>query len=207
MFVILQQKLAFLAVPKTGTTSIERALRGEADIIMRKPPQVKHMTVMTFESFIRPYLKKIGAADVKTLAVMRHPIDQLESWYFYRRRDGGGERAAQNSTKNITWAEFIEAYLSENPPKYARMGTQSQFLGCDDGSDPKVDYIFPFEKMPDLISFLEKRFGESLGIEQRNSSKREPASLPPELHARLCSALSLDIALHQRVLNKEFYPE
>ena len=69
MFVILQQKLAFLAIPKTGTTSIEKALRGEADIIMRKPPQVKHMTVMTFESFIRPYLKKIGVYKLVQIAV------------------------------------------------------------------------------------------------------------------------------------------
>ena len=58
--------------------------------------------------------------------------------------------------------------------------------------------------MPDLISFLEKRLGASLRIEERNSSKREPASLPAELHAQLTEELAVDIALHERVMRGGF---
>ena len=159
MFVMLKYQLAFLAVPKTGTTSIEQALRQKADILMRHPPRVKHMTAKTFEEYIRPYLKLIGEENVKTFAVMRKPIDWLESWYFFRRRiDGTGRADPRNSTKDVTWPQFVEAYLSKEPPPYANIGKPARFLGSEDGSDPIVDqYATPNDLSGGTFPFLGRK--------------------------------------------------
>ena len=101
---MLKHKLAFLANHKTGTTSLESALKGRSEIIMWRPAKVKHMTAETFETVIRPYLDEIGETNVKTFAVMRDPIDQMKSWYFYRRRiDGTGNTDLRRSTRDVTW--------------------------------------------------------------------------------------------------------
>lgn len=209
MLVSLQHKLAFLAVPKTGTTAIEQALRPDADIILRGNPQVKHMNAETFEKIIRPYLENLGAKDVRTLAVMRQPLEWLESWYFYRRRiDGTDKQIMKNSTKNVSWSEFIEAYLEENSPrKYARVGSQTRFLGCREEGQPRVDIIFSYAQMDDLMRYLSRILERDVMAEKINVSKRENALLSPALSQRLEEALASENAFYQRVWNGEFHPK
>ena len=43
MLISLKHKLAFLAVPKTGTTAIEAAFRKHAEITFRGPANVEHL--------------------------------------------------------------------------------------------------------------------------------------------------------------------
>jgi hypothetical protein len=51
--VFFEQNLVFLAVPKTGTTAIEGALRSKADIVFAKSR--KHTTGMLYRMKIAPF--------------------------------------------------------------------------------------------------------------------------------------------------------
>jgi len=42
MMIFYKERLAYLAVPKTGTTSVEHALQHRASMILRDPPGMKH---------------------------------------------------------------------------------------------------------------------------------------------------------------------
>ena len=64
MLILWREKLALLAVPKTGSTAIEEALQPYAAISYSRPPMVKHMTLTRFNRFMRPYLDVVGLAEV-----------------------------------------------------------------------------------------------------------------------------------------------
>ena len=216
MLISLKHKLAFLAVPKTGTTAIETVLRKHADIVFRYDPKAKHMSGPKFEAMMRPYLDSIGAPGVQTLAVMRDPVDQLLSWYFYRRRvDGSNDQDIAKSTSDVTLEAFLEGWLSDEPPPFARINPQSFFLcgrnRLEESSGaavtPVVNLIFAYEQMDAVMEFIARRLGTTIEVERRNTSKREAVEIPAGLRARLETRLANDIVLHKRVLAGEFYPD
>ena len=67
MLVSTSHRLAYLALPKTGTSSLEEALAPLCDIRYVGAPRVKHMTLRTFERFVAPYLDWIGVPSVETV--------------------------------------------------------------------------------------------------------------------------------------------
>lgn len=215
MLISLDHRLAFLAVPKTGTTAIEAALRKHADIVFRGPPGIKHMAAPQFEAMMRPYLATVGGEAVQSFAIMRHPVDQLLSWYFYRRRvDGSGDQNIAHSTRNMPVERFLEAWLSDDPPPFARIHPQGFFL-CGRNRmqkaggaqvKPLVDILFAYEKMEDALAFMRQRLGETVAVERKNTSQREAAEIAPALRARVEQHLADDMALHARVLAGEFLP-
>ncbi|NVK06748.1 MAG: gamma-glutamyl kinase, partial [Marivivens sp.] len=101
MLVFWNEKLVFLAVPKTGTTAIEGALAPRAQAVFRDPPILKHTPYYRYKRFVLPMLEKAGAEGLQTVAVVRHPIDWLSSWYRYRNRDD--LVGSKNSTRGITF--------------------------------------------------------------------------------------------------------
>ena len=213
MLISLKHKLAFLAVPKTGTTAIEAAFRKHSQITFRGSTNIKHTNAEGFDTFLRPFLAMAGFPDIQSFAVMRDPIDHLQSWYFYRRRldEGSKPRNIPNSTKDITLEQFIEDFLSEPRPKHAIIGSQARFLcggswQAGDTVKPLVDIIFPYERLNDAISFVVDRVGEPITVERKNASKREAVAIAPALLARLEARLAPDIALYRRVQAGEFLP-
>lgn len=215
MLISVKYKLAFLAVPKTGTTAIEMTLGRHSNIVFRSPPAIKHMTAPQFEAMMRPYLAKVGGEGVQTFALMRDPVDLLQSWYFYRRRlDDTKPEKRGHSTRDITLEQFIEARLSDDRPDFARVGNQGAFL-CGRKAlreaggaavRPLVDIIFPYERMADALAFLGARLGETVEVERKNTSQREKAEIAPALRARIEREMADDLALYQRVLAGEFLP-
>ena len=85
MLIFTPQALAFVAVPKTGTTAIEKALRPHADILFRKSQ--KHTSAQRFHRRIRPFVRATFDTSLESFAVLREPEDQIRSWYKYRCRD------------------------------------------------------------------------------------------------------------------------
>ena len=51
MLVFIAQKLVFLAMPKTGTTTIETAMDPWADAVFRTPSGLKHTNIQRFNRF------------------------------------------------------------------------------------------------------------------------------------------------------------
>jgi len=194
MLVLWKERLAFLAVPKTGSSAIEAALAPHAALIFQGPPQIKHMTHQRFNRFIRPYLKKEGVEEVEKIAVMRHPVDWLGSWYRYRARpalDG-----LPNSTKDISFDSFVTAYLmEEDRPAYARLGSQVRQLSVS-RSEIGMDHIFPYEDLDRLLDFLKSRMGHAISLEAVNRSPSMEMSLSKGIRARLEKRYALDFETH-----------
>ncbi|MBN2631435.1 MAG: gamma-glutamyl kinase [Rhodobacteraceae bacterium] len=198
MLVLKKAKLVFLANPKTATQSLRAMLEPYAKAT---PDQTgdKHINAQIYgRKWARRVAARIGA-EPETFAVMREPLDHLGSWYRYRQRDA--LRGHENSTHGMTFAAFVEARLSDDPPPFARIGRQDRFLGFLD-SGPPVTHIFDYAQLDLLIGFLSDRLGVAMRLPHRNASPAaapQALTLPEELAARLRALHAAEFALYDRV--------
>lgn len=184
-----------LAVPKTGSTAYEMALKRRADIIFQG--RRKHMTAGQFARRMAPFLKEMYDLTPEKMAVIRDPLDHMRSWYRYRLRDG--LEGSKNSTKGISFDDFVLAAIAKTPPPFARVGSQANFLSLRDGSTP-LHHVFAYEAQPVLRAFLEDRFRRKLKLKEVNVSDPAPAPISAPVEARLRAARAADFALHERVM-------
>ena len=182
MLVFWKENLVFLAVPKTGTTAIEGALAPRAAMVLRDPPTIKHVPIYRYRRFLKPFFVQAGDRDPETMAVVRHPIDWLGSWYRYRARaDLDGH---PNSTRDISFDDFVLEYTKGKPAPFANVGSQAKFV-CDGEGAVAVDHLFAYEDQPRLINFLETRLNTALTLPRLNVSPARATSLSPVAEARL----------------------
>jgi hypothetical protein len=182
MLVFWKEGLVFLAVPKTGTTALEGALAPRAAMVLRDPPILKHVPLYRYRRFVEPLLATAGAPPPETLAVVRHPLDWLGSWYRYRHRDDLAGHP--NSTRGMSFDAFVTEYAKDRPAAFAAVGSQARFVQAPDGS-VGVTHLFRYESMPRLVAFLEERLATRLSLARLNVSPEMPLSLSPEVEALL----------------------
>lgn len=199
MLIFFDQNLVFFAVPKTGTTAYEAALRARADIIFRKRPALKHINARKFDRQLAPYLAKAHGLAPERMAVLRHPLDQLRSWYKYRHKPS--LIGTPNSTRGISFPDFVSAHLQEEPPDFASVGRQHRFVTSPKG-DLRIDHLFAVESPLALHEFLADRFGKPVKVPVRNvSPKIEIDPLPADLMQRYEAERAPDLELHEQVLS------
>ncbi len=197
MMIFWNAKLAFLAVPKTGTTAIESALAPHASISFRRQPNLKHMTHQRFNRFIRPYLKKEGKEDVEMVAVMREPISWLGSWYRYRQRPA--LENTSNSTRNVSFDEFVQAYVGgSDRPDFAKIGSQARMLSVS-RSQVGMDHLFKYENLPAFTRFLSERLEREIAFPTMNVSPKLEIELSPETEDRLRRKYALDFETYNAI--------
>ncbi len=167
MLVFTNQNLVLLAVPKTGTTALHRALSPIASMSFRDPPGIKHASYARYRRFVRPICKHIHDCDPEVVSVIRHPIDWLSSWYRYRYRDKIVGKP--KSTRDVTFDQFVIEYCKGKPATFANVGSQANFVFDNDG-EQVVDYVFRYEKQPVLIDFLEDRLEIEIKLDTVNVS-------------------------------------
>lgn len=198
MLVLKQARLVYLANPKTATQSLRAALAPFSDAT---PPETanKHINAQIYGRKWAGRIRKALGTRPETFAVMRDPLDHLGSWYRYRQRDA--LRGHENSTHGISFAEFVKARLSDDPPPFARIGRQDRFLGfLEDG--PPVTYVFDYTDLGKMLTFLQDRLGVPLDLPHRNASPKaadETLVLPPPLLARYQKAHAVEFDLYDRV--------
>ncbi|GGH23374.1 hypothetical protein SAMN05444007_102103 [Cribrihabitans marinus] len=194
MQIYLRQNLVFLAVPKTGTTAVEMALRKHADIVFAKSR--KHLTAGQYHRKVAPMLEDLWQARPERMAVMREPVEQIRSWFRYRARQA--KRSGPLSTEGLSFDDFVRDVIRPDPPPHAAIGSQLRFLSLADGSVP-VDHLFAYEAQPRILAFLRARFGADLDIAPRNVSPQVHAPLSPEVEQALRAARADEFALHERL--------
>ncbi|PCH70633.1 MAG: hypothetical protein COC12_08075 [Rhodobacteraceae bacterium] len=194
MQIYAQQSLVFIAVPKTGTSAVEGALKPKADIIFSK--RWKHMTARRFHTKIAPFLNRVLDLRPERFAVMRDPEEQIRSWFRYRARDPKQESVS--STKGISFDEFVLAVISENAKPFAKIGSQSNMLTSGKG-DLLVNHLFLYEKPLQFRAFLNQRFEEEVILRQKNVSPYVGAPLSPEIRQKLRAARSQEFDLYARL--------
>lgn len=198
MMVFFKERLAYLAIPKTGTTAVERALQRRASAVLREPPGIKHTNARAYERRFRAMFERGDLPSIETVAVMREPISWLGSWYRYRQRptlDGH-----KNSTKHVSFDEFIAAYLSEEQPPFAELGSQARFV-TDSEDDLLINHLFRYEDIDTFRAFMEERLGVEIDFPSANTSPRTELSLSPELEKALRKRHALDFQIYGALMD------
>ena len=198
MLVLKKARLVFLANPKTATQSL-RAMLGPHAKATPADTGDKHINAQIYaRKWAKRIATRLGEAP-ETFAVMRQPLQHLNSWYRYRQRDA--LKGHDNSTHGLSFSDFIEAVLMDDPPPFARIGRQARFLGfLNDG--PPVNYIFDYAKLDLLVMFLSERLETPLKLPIRNVSPEGGEAgldLPEPLLARLHEAQMTEFSLYAKV--------
>ena len=196
MLVFWEQRLVYLATPKTGSTAIEMALEPLASVVIQRPPKLKHTGAAAYWRFLAPYLQQAADEDFMVVAVMREPLDWLGSWYRYRsRRETEG---SDRSTKGMSFSAFVDAYLSDPQPTFADVGQQSRFLVPEKG--PGVDRIFRYDNMQEFVRFLEDRLDCEISLPRLNVSPAGSLDLDSDVERRLRQTHNREFALYGALL-------
>lgn len=193
MLVFWKEKLVFLAVPKTGTTAFENALHTHADIAFRNPPGLKHAPIYRYNRFLKPLFGKVGAETLETVAVIREPIDWLGSWYRFRSRpqiDGTPE-----STKGLSFNDFVRGYIQSKQPPFARVGSQSRFVS-DQAGNAVVSHLFRYDRLDEFQAFVQDRLNINVSLNKKtNVSPKAELTLLPGTEMRLRKKYARDFIL------------
>ena len=198
MMVFWQQRLAFLATPKTASTAIEQALGALAALVIQRPAPLKHTSLTRFDDHLQPWLTTTGGARFETAALMREPREWLGSWYRDRQRE---DVEPEKSTRGISFDDFVRAHCqTEDRPLYADVGSQAAFLTRADGS--QVDHLFRYDHLAAFVQFLEDRLNCEIHLPRMNVSPLGDTSLTPATEARLHEARAADFALYEQVQDK-----
>lgn len=192
MLVFWKQRIVLLAVPKTGTTALEQALLPHASAAILDPPGQKHVSAQGYRNRLSNFFEQRGKRPMELVAVMREPVDWLGSWYRYRSRpqlDG-----KPNSTAGLSFDTFVEAWLSDEKPAYAEVGSQANFL-TDDQGKLAVDRLYRYDRIENLVRFMEDRLDTSLDISRANVSPKGPVELSDAMRNRLMREAVAEFAL------------
>lgn len=178
MLVFWKEKLVLLAVPKTGSSALEKVLAPKADIAVLEPPELKHAPMYRYNRFFRPMFEKpCKTFDMETMAMIREPVSWLGSWFRYRRRPFNKGRPT--STHDVSFDEFVLAYCQDDPPAFAKVGSQTRFVEPSKQGDG-VDHLFRYEDSDRWQSFVENRLGLVLELPQINVSPSMDLDLSAE---------------------------
>lgn len=200
MLIFAKEKLVFFATPKTASTSIEMALGPVADIRISKQPNAKHTPYRKYKRLLEPFVLTLTGDEPDTVAVLREPVDWLGSWYRYRSRDA--LKGTPNSTANLSFDEFVEAYLSDDQPAFARVGSQGRFMSDANGA-VGMTHLFRYDDMDALVRFLGMRLNRKVSLGRANVSPPAELTLSPDLHKALQDAHKLDFELYDRLTPPE----
>ncbi|MBO6603822.1 MULTISPECIES: gamma-glutamyl kinase [Rhodophyticola] len=192
MLLFWKQKLVLFAVPKTGTTALEAALLPHASAAILDPPGMKHVSVSRYRNMLAGFFEQRGRHEMETMAVMREPVSWLDSWYRYRRRPQLAGK--DNSTGGVDFDGFVTAWLTDNPPAFANIGSQARFLRDGDAACG-VTHLFRYDRLDEAVDFLETRLGADLALPRRNVSPEMAVNLSPKLEKRLRSERSAEFDL------------
>lgn len=194
MLVFWEQRLVFLATPKTGSTAIAAALESLAAVSIQRPPALKHTNARRFHRFVAPYLRTASQdEDWTVVALMREPRDWLGSWYRYRMREG--QRALEKSTRDLTFEAFVQAWCTSPQPEFANVGSQAQFLRT--GPHGGLDRLFRYEDIGSLVTFLEDCLDCEIVLPRLNVSPEGETELSDETDALLHRVAAEDFALYR----------
>jgi hypothetical protein len=196
MLVFFKERLAFLSVPKTGTTAYHTALASRADMVITDPPLLKHAPVYRYNRFIRPMLFNVCDAEMELMAVMRDPISWLSSWYRYRQRPFMKDKP--NNTHGITFDDFVLAYMKGKRPGFAEVGSQLKFLERQPNGTG-ITHLFSYEDQPRLKLFLEDRLNFKIELARENVSPAIDVKLSPDVEERFRRKFVDDFALYDSI--------
>ncbi len=196
MLIFIKEKLVFFATPKTASTSIETTLGTLCEIRLSKNPALKHTPYRKYKRLLEPFVQTVMPEKPDCVAAFREPVDWLSSWYRYRsRKELIGK---PNSTHGLTFDEFIEAYLQEDQPPYARLGSQAKFVS-DKNENIGITHLFRYDQIDHMVGFLSERLKKQITLPKTNVSPKVEVSLSPNLLKELQTAQKRDFEIYNSI--------
>jgi hypothetical protein len=193
MLVFWEERLVVLPTPKTGSTAVMMAVGAHAEVVVRNPPQLRHVTVQRYHTHVRPWLEGVAQGPFRVVALMREPESWLGSWFRYRKRDGV---PAANSTRDISFDAFVRGWCQSTRPAFADVGSQERFLRPNHAGR-WIDRLFRYEEMPDFAAFLQSELGIGVEFKTHNASPAETLTLSDATRALLREAAAFDYAMYR----------
>lgn len=195
MLIFWDQRVAFLATPKTGSTAIEVALEPLASVTVQRPAPLKHLNAVQYCTHFAPLLALQSGAPFTTIALMRDPLGWLRSWYRFFLRDEQDEYAMNLRSRGFE--AFARDYI-EGHPALAIVATQSDFLTDHTGA-PMVDRIFRYEEIDSFVHFLEDTLDCVITLPRVNVPPAVDIQLSAQTETDLRAAMARDFALYDRI--------
>ncbi len=193
MLVFYKERLAFLSVPKTGSTAYHSALRTRADLVITHPPELKHAPVRRYDRFIQNMFRKMYDTEMEIMAVVREPIDWLGSWYRFRRRE---DRIGHpHSTRDLSFDAFVQAYMQTPQPEFASVGSQSQFFRTRNNG-VGASHVFKYDHQDRIVDFLQNRLNYDFTLQRENVSPPAETILSSETEAAYRKHSKADFAVY-----------
>lgn len=188
-----QAGFVLLSMPKTGSTALQSHFGRHAQVVVRNPPGMKHMTAATFEQVYAPWFARLGVerASYETLCLVRHPVDRARSWWRYRSREE--LRGRRNWTGELSFEEFAERLLDGR----VGLGTAHNFV-TDAAGTVIVDRVYRHESLPAAAGWMAERLGVAApDLSVANASPQRQGDLTTGVRARLEERLAADVALYE----------
>ena len=193
MQIFWDQKLVFLATPKTGSSAIEMALEPLASTTIARPPELKHLNFKDFDASLAPILNARADAAFETVALMREPLDWLRSWYRFTLRDLDERDAGDEKP---SFEAFLHAYMAGESPIHRHIGRQTDFLTHE---TTRVSRIFRYEEIERFVHFLEDRLDFAISLPRVNVPPAVNTQIGPAIEAEIRAYLAPDFALYDGV--------
>jgi len=193
----------FLATTKSGSTSIETAFATHSQIILQKPPGIKHTTYAGFQRYLQPFLDSRGfpRESYEVVCAFREPIDWLSSWWRYRSREklaNPTNRRHRNYTGDVSFEQFARAYM-ESSEQFAQVGRPSRFVRPYQ-EEAEVDRIFRYDRLDLLVDFLCEKVGEEVDVGSANTSPKRSFSLSEECEIELREFFAPEYRIYERAI-------
>jgi hypothetical protein len=193
----------FLATTKSGSTSIETAFMRHSQMILQKPPAIKHTTYAGFQRFLQPFLNSKGfpRESYEVVCVFREPIDWLSSWWRYRSREklaNPTDPKHRNYTGDVSFEHFARAYM-EGSQRFAKVGRPSRFVRPRSGQ-AEMDRIFRYDRLDLLVDFLCEKVGEEVEVGSANTSPDRSFYLSEECEIQLREFFAPEYRIYERAI-------
>lgn len=169
MLISLSHKFIFVANLKTGSTSIEQALRPHSEICMDRSEWGKHISIGHVELRFGRVFELIPRCDFFAFGALRDPVDWMVSLYQSHR--SSQFRGTPLDTSDMTFEEFLDKWVAANTDQ-----TAPQITTLLDGKNEfGVDFVLRFEKLEeDLASVCELVGVPRVRLSRENASVALP---------------------------------
>lgn len=164
-----------LSLPKCASTSLVKAVAGQAEMVLRINPKLKHINCAQFHELMVPVLRKGGyqRKDYEVVSLFREPVEWLESWWRYRKRPALHEENSGRYTGDQSFEEFTIDYLER---RQKVRGRPARFIALGDDLTIGVDRLFALERPDAWQGWITEKLGKDVtfGTDNVSSVRQEP---------------------------------
>lgn len=193
MLAMAHAGLVFLSMTKSGSTAVEGHFASQAQMVVRKPPPMKHMKARTFEKHIAPVLRSYGfpRESYELMCIVRDPVDWAASWWRYRSRPAAKDKPVY--TGDMSFDEFADRVITGR----VRLGGAANFVS-DDAGNVIVDRMYRYENLEQAAAWMAERLGiDPPTLKRANISPARPLEVSPRTRARLEEHFAADLEIYR----------